>query len=74
VQRPSIYNEKINFGYTNIMFKPISRVTASLGYNLVSTSGDTLILTPTQTTLGPLAFNFHKPAAPVDVDLAKGFI
>ena len=74
VQRPSIYNEKTNFGYTNIMFKPIPRVTANLGYNLTSTSGDTLILNPILTTLGPLAFNFHKPtAASVDVDLAKGF-
>jgi hypothetical protein len=72
-QEPSIYNQKINFGYTNIMFKPIPRVTANLGYNLTSTSGDTLILNPIQTTLGPLAFNFHKPTASVDVDLAKGF-
>jgi hypothetical protein len=55
------------------MFKPIPRVTANLGYNLTSTSGDTLILNPILTTLGPLAFNFHKPTASVDVDLAKGF-
>ncbi|MBZ5707497.1 MAG: hypothetical protein LAN63_19305 [Acidobacteriia bacterium] len=73
LQAPSIYNNKIHFGYTNIMFKPIPRVTANLGYNLTSTSGNTLILTPTLTTLGPLAFNFHKPTASVDVDLAKGF-
>ena len=55
------------------MFKPTSRVTANLGYNLTSTSGETLILTPTQTTLGPPAINFHKPTASVDVELAKGF-
>ena len=72
-QQPSIYDNKIHFGYSNIMFKPIPRVTANLGYNLTSTSGDTLILNPIQTTLGPLAFNFHKPTASVDVELAKGF-
>jgi hypothetical protein len=44
-------NEKISFGYTKIMFKAIPRITAGLGYNLTITSGDTLILTPTQTTL-----------------------
>jgi len=68
----SIYDNKINFGYFNIMFKPVKRVTANLGYNLTSTSGNTLILNPVQTTLGPLAFNFHKPSASVDVDLGKG--
>ena len=73
LQQHSIYNNKINFGYTNIMFKPIPRVTANLGYNLTSTSGNTLLLNPNLTTLGSLAFNFHKPTASVDVDLAKGF-
>jgi hypothetical protein len=73
LQAPSIYDNKIHFGYTNLMFKPIPRVTANLGYNLTSTSGHTLILNPNLTTLGPLAFNFHKPTASVDVALAKGF-
>lgn len=73
LESPSVYTNKINFGYTNLMFKPIARVTANLGYNLTSTSGNTLILNPNLTTLGPLAFNFHKPTASVDVDLAKGF-
>jgi hypothetical protein len=73
LQSPSIYNNTVNFGYTNIMIKPIKRVTANLGYNLTSTSGNTLILTPILSTLGPLAFNFHKPTASLDVDLSKGF-
>lgn len=69
----SLYDNKINFGYVNFMFKPVKRVTASLGYNLTSTSGDTTILSPTPTTLGPLGMNYHKPTAWVDVDLARGF-
>jgi hypothetical protein len=73
ISAPSVYINKIHFGYTNIMFKPIQRVTANLSYNLTSTSGSTLIIFPTQDTLGPLAFNFHRPTASVDVYLAKGF-
>jgi len=69
----STYNNRIHFGYTSIMFKPVKRVTANLGYNLTSTSGDTLILSPTPNALGPLGLNFHRPTASVDVDLAKGF-
>jgi len=68
----SIYDSKVHFGYTNFMFKPIRRVTTNLGYNLTSTSGDTLILNPIQNTLGPLAFNYHKPSGSVDVDLGQG--
>jgi len=68
----SIYDNKINFGYMNFMFKPIKRVTTSFGYNLTSTSGNTLILSPTPNTLGPLGFNYHKPTAAVDIEMAKG--
>jgi CRP-like cAMP-binding protein len=68
----SFYDNKINFGYMNFMFKPAKRVTANLGYNLTSTSGNTTILSPTPNTLGPLGFNFHKPSAWVDFDLTKG--
>jgi hypothetical protein len=68
----SLYDNKINFGYVNFMFKPAKRVTANLGYNLTSTSGNTTILSPTPNTLGPLGFSFHKPSAWLDFDLAKG--
>jgi hypothetical protein len=69
---PSIYTSKIHFGYASFMFKPMKRVTTSLGYSLVSTSGNTLIINPTQQTLGPLAFNWHRPNATVSVALVKG--
>ena len=72
LQSPSFYTNKINFVYGNIIIKPVKRVTAYLGYNLTSTSGTTLILNPLEGTLGPLAFNFHRPSASVDVDLYKG--
>jgi hypothetical protein len=69
---PSVYTNKINFVYSNIMIKPVKRVTAYVGYNLTSTSGGTLILNPIEGTLGSLAFNFHRPSASFDVDLGKG--
>jgi len=68
----SLYDNKINFGYVNFIFKAARRVTASVGYNLTSTSGNTSILSPTPNTLGPLGLNFHKPTARVDLDLTKG--
>ena len=67
----SLYTNKVHFGYTNFMFKPLPRVTLNLGYNLTSMSG----LTPTlgdPATLSSLGFNYHKPSAAMDVNLAKG--
>jgi len=67
----SLYVNKINFGYTNITFKPVKRVTANLDYSLTSSSGNTRILSPKLPTLGPLGLNFHKPAAWVDLELHR---
>jgi hypothetical protein len=69
----SLYDNKVNFGYTNFMVRPVKRVALNFGYNLTSTSGNTLILGPTPGTLGVLGLNYHKPTAAVDVDLARGF-
>ena len=69
----STYDNRVHFGSTSIMFKPVKRVTTNLGYNLMSTGGSTLILNPNQGTLGPLAINYHKPFAAVGIDLAKGW-
>jgi hypothetical protein len=69
----SVYDNKVHFGYMNFMFKPVKRVTANVGYNLTSSSGNTLILSPTPDTLGPLGLNFHKPSASVDIELLKRF-
>src|SRR5215813_194330 len=69
----SLYVNKINFGYANFTFRPIKRVTTSLGYSLTSSSGDNTILSPVPNTLGPLGINFHKPFALIDFELARGF-
>jgi hypothetical protein len=67
----SLYTNKIHFGYTNFMFKPAPRVTAHLGYNLTSSSGFTPMLAD-PAILTSLGFNYHKPSALLDVNLAKG--
>jgi len=54
------------------MWKPVRRVQARLGYALVSTSGETLIIL-VNAPAGPLRYNYHKPYAAVDLDLTKGF-
>jgi len=67
----SLYSEKVQYGFANIMYKPMPRVTTSLGYNLTSTSGSTPTL-PDPTILTSFGFNFHRPTASMDVNLAKG--
>src|SRR5439155_6262936 len=68
----SLYRDRVHFAYATFMFKPVPRVTANLGYNLTSSSGDTPILA-NPAMLTSLGFNYHKPAAGVDLNLAKGF-
>jgi hypothetical protein len=69
----SLYDNKIHFGYTTVMFKPVKRVTVNLGYNATGSTGNTLILSPTPDSLGTLDMIYHKPMAGVEVELAKGF-
>lgn len=68
----SLYTNKAHFGYTNFTLKPAPRVTARVGYNLTSTAGSTPILA-NPTFLTSFGFNYHKPSASLDVNLAKGF-
>ena len=67
----SLYKNKVHFGYTNFMFKPVKRVTANVGYNLTNTTGATPTLAD-PSVLTSFGFNFHKPTASMDVELVKG--
>jgi hypothetical protein len=67
----SLYIEKVNFAFANVMYKITPRATWNLGYNLTSSSGVTpLLANPGATT--SLGFNYHKPMAALDVNLARG--
>jgi hypothetical protein len=67
----STYQNKLHFAYFNFMWKPVKRLTTKFGYNISSTSGDTLILGPINAPRGPLAYNYHKPYAGVEIELEK---
>lgn len=69
----SLYTSKVHFAYVNFMFKPQERVTARVGYNLTSTSGSTPTLAD-PSVLTFVGFNYHKPTASLDVNLAKGIV
>lgn len=67
----SLYKNKAHYGYADLMFKPIKRVTVNAGYSITSTTGNTLILNPIAPA-GPLQYNYHRPYASVAVDLYRG--
>ncbi len=72
LQGISIYNNKLNYGYADVMLKPIKRVTLKMGYGIDSVTGNTLILNPNSPP-GPLNFNYHRPYGSVAIDLGRGW-
>ena len=70
LQQVSVYNEQGHYGSGSVYLKPISRVTAAVGYALTSSTGNTLLLNPNAPT-GPLNFNYHLPTATLMVELSK---
>jgi hypothetical protein len=68
----SIYTNKSHYGYFDVMWKPIHRLTTHLGYNVTSTTGSALFLNPNAPT-GPLDSNYHRPYGGLDYAIAKGW-
>jgi len=76
----SQYASTDHFGYFNVLFRPMRRITATLGYAVNSTTGNAPILDPTtglplilnpNTPAGTLQYNYHKPFAGVVVGIAR---
>ncbi len=67
----AFYSNQQNYFYSDVMWKPMTRVTLSLGDSATFTNGSTLILNPLQPA-GTLAFVYQKPFASLQVDLYKG--
>jgi hypothetical protein len=65
------YSSKQQFVYGDIMWKPVKRVSLSLGYAASFVGGNTLAIDPLQVP-GTLAFNYQKPYVRVVFDLYKG--
>lgn len=66
------YESNTHFGMGAIMFKPVPRVTARVGYSVTSVGGRIPQFNILQ-SLGALAYNYHQPVAGVDVDLVRNF-
>ncbi len=67
----STYTSKIHFGYFNLMWRPMRRLGAHVGYALTSTTGTALLINPNAPP-GTLDYNWHKPYAGIDFHIAKG--
>jgi hypothetical protein len=65
------YTSKQNFAYADIVWKPIQRVTLSLGYAGSFVGGSTLLINSLQVP-GTLAFNYQKPYVSAIFNVYKG--
>ncbi|MBZ5695679.1 MAG: hypothetical protein LAN36_10005 [Acidobacteriia bacterium] len=69
------YINKQHYAYSDVMWKPMKRVTTTLGYAGTfaggTERGGTLFLNPLAPG-GTLAFNYHKPFASIQIDVYKG--
>jgi len=77
----SRYDSWTHYGYFNMMWKPVKRITTGIGYSISSVNGIATFINPNtggplgnpNSTPGSLAFNYHQPYADLTWDLAKGF-
>jgi hypothetical protein len=67
----AFYSNKQHFAYSDVMWKPVKRVTATVGYAGTFAGGSTVFLDPLQPG-GTLAFTYQKPFASIQIDLYKG--
>jgi hypothetical protein len=67
----SYYANKDHYAFADVMWKPVKRVTAMIGYAGTIARGTTTLLNPLTPT-GTLDFNYLKPQASVAVDIYKG--
>lgn len=65
------YNNQVHYGSIMLRVKPVKRVTLSTGYSIISNDGGFTQLNALQPT-GPLQFNYHRPLAALEIELAKG--
>lgn len=66
----SFYSSKDHYAYADVMWKPVKRVTAMLGYSGSVVRGNTTFLNPLTPT-GTLDFNYLKPFVSLAIDIRK---
>jgi opacity protein-like surface antigen len=67
-----IYSNRVHYADATVLWKPIPRVSANMGYSIVSSQGNTTTFNPLQ-PLGSLASNFHRPIFALEVKMAKNW-
>jgi hypothetical protein len=68
----STYINNTHYGSFLLVFSPVKRFSAKVGYGITSTNGNTTILNQLQ-PLGPLDFTYNQPLASLTLGLGKGF-
>jgi hypothetical protein len=75
VQEQSPYNSRINTGFVDLLWSPVSRLALEVGGNLSSASGTELQLNPLSTIAtiptGPLNSTWYQPYASIGYRFAK---
>src|SRR5271156_5443802 len=66
------YNSKDNFAHAAVIWKPVKRVTASVGYGGSFVRGNTIFLNPL-TPSGTLNFDYQRPYASLEFCVYRGF-
>jgi len=67
------YSSTTHFAYSDLMWKPVKRLTIRTGYSASFANGSTLFLKPSAPA-GPLAYAYQKPYAGFAFDLKKGVV
>jgi hypothetical protein len=68
----STYASTDHFAHGGLMWKPVKRVTASVGYGGSFVRGSTIFLNPL-TPSGTLDYDYQEPYGSISIDLYKGF-
>ncbi len=68
----STYNSTDYFAHAAVIWKPMKRVTAAVGYGASFVRGNTIFLNPLMPS-GTLDFNYQRPYATLTINVYRGF-
>ena len=67
------YSSTDHFAHAAVIWKPMKRVTAMVGYGGSFVRGNTVFLNPL-TPSGTLDYNYQRPYASIAINVARGFV
>lgn len=74
VEQLSTYTNTSNYGYFNLTWTPIRRLTALVGANLTGTSGNALLVITPSVPTGPLDSKYLHPSGGLEYRFAKNWV